>query len=257
MTEPALDSPASIDRPQDLPPAAVPWSIADAVAVYAAWLVLLILLGGLALFALQRVVSQEMAQALLLPITLAMLIGTTIGWVRLRHGSGAPGMLFGQRRPTARDIGIGILAGIAALVLLAYGLGTLLQLIAQALETELPTVQETFLEIARDPAAAPLLVAGSVLIAPFAEELFFRGMVFAALRSRMEFWPAAGISGGLFALSHLQSTLQGYLLVILIIFPLGMLLAWVYERRRTLLVPVLVHATFNLVQVFQLVREVS
>ena len=235
----------------------MPWSFTDAIVVYFIWLVALIFLGGLVLYLLQRSVSQEMAQALLLPITLLMLIGTTIGYVRLRYGPQAPALLFGQRRPSLRDAGYGILAGIAALAILAYGLGTVLQLIAQALETELPNVQETFRQIAGDQAAAPLLVAGSVLVAPVAEELFFRGMVFGVLRSRLDFWPAAGISGGLFALSHLQTTLEGYLLVILIIAPLGMWLAWVYERRRTLLVPILVHAVFNLVQVFQLISEVS
>lgn len=257
MSEPTLEPSPQIERPQDLPVAQVPWSFTDAIVVYFVWLVALILLGGLVLFALQRVVSEEMSQALLLPVTLLLLIGTTIGYVRLRHGPQAPALLFGQRRPTWRDAGLGILAGVGALVVLAYGLGTVLQLIAEAMQTELPDVQETFRQIAGDQAAAPLLVAGSVLFAPFAEELFFRGMVFGALRSRLDFWPAAGLSAGLWALTHLQTTLQGYLLVILIIAPLGMVLAWVYERRRTLLVPILVHAVFNLVQVFQLIDQVS
>ena len=257
MSEPTLDPPPQIERPADLPVARVAWSFTDALVVYFVWLVALTFLGGLVLFVLQRSVSQEMAQALLLPITLLMLIGTTVGYVRLRHGPEAPALLWGQRRPTALDVGYGVLAGIAALLVLAYGLGTVLQLIAQALETELPDVQETFRQIAGDQAAAPLLAAGSVLVAPVAEELFFRGMLFGALRSRLDFWPAAGLSAGLWALTHLESTLQGYLLVILIIAPLGLLLAWVYERRRTLLVPILVHAVFNLVQVFQLISEAS
>ena len=257
MSEPAPELQDQTQRPSDLPPARVPWSFLDAIVVYFVWLVALIFLGGLVLYGLQRAVSQEMAQALLLPVTLLMLIGTTIGYVRLRHGREAPALLFGQRRPAWGDVGFGVLAGIAALAILAFGLGTVLQLIAEALETELPNVQETFRQIAGDAAAAPLLVAGSVLVAPVAEELFFRGMVFGALRSKLDFWPAAGISGALFALSHLQTTLEGYLLVILIIAPLGVWLAWVYERRRTLVVPILVHATFNLVQVFQLISEVS
>jgi membrane protease YdiL (CAAX protease family) len=64
-----------------------------------------------------------------------------------------------------------------------------------------------------------------------------------------------GISAVLFGLSHLQTTLEGYLLVLLIIIPLGMFLAYLYERRGTLLVPILTHAVFNLVQVFELIRQ--
>ena len=49
-------------------------------------------------------------------------------------------------------------------------------------------------------AVAAVLVI--VVLAPFAEELFFRGFFFAGLRSRWSLWPAALLSGAIFGLVH-------------------------------------------------------
>jgi ABC-type glycerol-3-phosphate transport system permease component len=52
---------------------------------------------------------------------------------------------------------------------------------------------------------AAILVAGVLIVlgAPIAEELFFRGFVFAGLRRDLPLWPAAVIAGGVFGLLHL------------------------------------------------------
>jgi hypothetical protein len=150
-----------------------------------------------------------------------------------------------------------VAAGVVSVVVIGFGLGALLDFIARSLGARLPEVQEGFRELAGDRTAAPLLVLGSVLVAPAAEELFYRGMLFPALRRRMDLWPAMGLSGVLFGLSHLQTTLDGYLLVLLIIIPLGMFLAWLYERTGSIVAPVLAHATFNLIQVVVLILQES
>jgi membrane protease YdiL (CAAX protease family) len=88
-------------------------------------------------------------------------------------------------------------------------------------------------------------MAGSVLeyvvFAPIFEELAFRGLLFAMLRRRFEFLPAALLSTTLFALAH------GYSLIgFLSVFWSGFLWAWIYERTGSLIPGMVAHATNNL-----------
>jgi len=83
------------------------------------------------------------------------------------------------------------------------------------------------------------VVLAIVVIAPIAEELFFRGIVFNAWLRETGRVPAYVGSAALFALIHLS------LASLLPIFLLGLALAWVYERTGTLLAPIVMHATVN------------
>jgi membrane protease YdiL (CAAX protease family) len=84
-----------------------------------------------------------------------------------------------------------------------------------------------------------LLVVPIVIIAPIAEELFFRGVVFNALRREAtRRWAYLG-SALLFSVIHLSPV------TLLPIFLLGLVLARVYERTGSLLAPIVLHATFN------------
>lgn len=92
---------------------------------------------------------------------------------------------------------------------------------------------------------APLVMAGSVLeyvvFAPIFEELAFRGLLFAMLRRRFEFLPAAMISASFFALAH------GYSLIgFFSVFWSGFLWAWIYERTGSLIPGMVSHAMNNL-----------
>ncbi len=80
-----------------------------------------------------------------------------------------------------------------------------------------------------------------VIFAPIFEELAFRGLLFAMLRRRFEFLPAALISTSLFALAH------GYSLIGFIsVFWSGFLWAWIYERTGSLIPGMVAHAMNNL-----------
>jgi len=84
-----------------------------------------------------------------------------------------------------------------------------------------------------------VVVIAIVFLAPIAEEVFFRGVVFNAwLREGGRRWAYIG-SAALFAAIHLS------LLSLLPIFLLGLALAWVYERKGNLLAPIAMHATVN------------
>jgi len=113
-----------------------------------------------------------------------------------------------------------------------------------------------------------LLVVTAVIGAPLMEELLFRGIIQTylirffggtvgpmkptSLYGTDEVWanPAAGyrwlgilITGVLFATTHADWQHQPALLV------LGVCLGYIYERRRNLLIPILVHGLFNLIPV--------
>lgn len=75
--------------------------------------------------------------------------------------------------------------------------------------------------------------------APFAEELFFRGLVFTALAQRMTPWLAILLSGAFFGLAHLEKY------SFLAIFVIGVGLAWLYYQRRNLWLNIIAHATVN------------
>lgn len=254
MIDPAPPPDPDTESVDDSPIRDVPWTVSDAIFTLIIWLIATIFIGAFVLAGLQQLFPGTPRDAFTLSVTHVFLIASVVLYVRVRY-PGAVGRLFGPKRPGLTALFAGLGAGCIALVVFAFGLGNVLQWIANATQNELPEVQEGFRELAGQQTAAPLLVFGSVFIGPVGEELFYRGMLFPALRRKLPLWPAMGLSGVLFGISHLQTTLDGYLLVLIIIIPLGMFLAWMYERRQTLLVPVLAHAVFNLVQVMFLIRS--
>jgi membrane protease YdiL (CAAX protease family) len=84
-----------------------------------------------------------------------------------------------------------------------------------------------------------LLVLG-LLVAPVAEEVFFRGLLYNALRQRLPMFVAVLLQAVAFGLIH-PFGLAGAAAVAVG----GLALGLVYERRKTLLAPILLHALVN------------
>ncbi len=78
------------------------------------------------------------------------------------------------------------------------------------------------------------------VIAPFAEELFFRGFLYTFLRERLGIWVGAAISALIFALFHFEPV------VVAVTFLLGLACVFVYERSRSLWGNILLHSMYNL-----------
>jgi membrane protease YdiL (CAAX protease family) len=92
------------------------------------------------------------------------------------------------------------------------------------------------------PAAAAAIALAAVLWNPAVEELAFRGILYATLRSTIGVWPAAAVSGAVFAFGH------GYGVVgFVAVFWSGTLWALSYEWTRSLLPAMLAHAANNLI----------
>src|SRR5579883_228953 len=90
----------------------------------------------------------------------------------------------------------------------------------------------------QEVALLALIVA---VVVPVGEELFFRGLVFGALRRTLARWMALVASAGLFAAAHLQPV------EFLPIFILGVILAYVYDLTGSLVPGMIAHGLNNLV----------
>ncbi len=80
-----------------------------------------------------------------------------------------------------------------------------------------------------------------VAFAPIFEELAFRGLLYAILRRRFQFVPAALLSTSIFAIAH------GYGLIGFVsVLWSGFLCAWIYEKTGSLIPGMIAHALNNL-----------
>lgn len=79
------------------------------------------------------------------------------------------------------------------------------------------------------------------ILAPLTEETLFRGVIFGSLHTYLGKWTAAVISSALFSLLHFQA--YGFLPR----FMLGLILAHMYEKNRSLYPSMALHALNNFV----------
>lgn len=87
------------------------------------------------------------------------------------------------------------------------------------------------------------------VVAPIAEEVFFRGMIYRALRNGIGVWAAAIISGVLFGAMHIDSVDSDRLLQVIPLAILGIAFALLYQWTGTLYATIALHATNNAVAV--------
>jgi membrane protease YdiL (CAAX protease family)/uncharacterized RDD family membrane protein YckC len=162
------------------------------------------------------------------------LIGVAFGFASLRESPVvAPGRL-GLRgfAPSA--------LGIAALAYLAY-------IVFAAIYAPLfsPEQEDVTRDLGVDEGGLAAVAAGVLIVgvAPFSEEIFFRGFMYGGLRRRMPVWTAAAISGLIFGLLHYTG--PDSLAVVPQLAVLGILLAWLYERTGSLWLPIMLHVVNN------------
>ena len=88
---------------------------------------------------------------------------------------------------------------------------------------------------------APLIVltAIGVIMAPIAEEFFFRGSIYRYAKGIIGPRQAMVISSIIFACLHFNVR------ALMPLFIVGLLLAWIYERRGNIWAPIAFHAAFN------------
>lgn len=166
----------------------------------------------------------------------ALLIVSWVFVLRPRAIAFAMPLLGSERlRPLLAGVGWGVLAWVVASAV-TFAMVALLERLGLPPEPQAAEQAIAALE-------PWLVVLAVVVIAPIAEEVFFRGIAFNAwLHERGRRLAYIG-SASLFAVIHAS------LVSLLPIFLLGLALAWVYRRTRSLVAPIAMHATFNAISV--------
>jgi membrane protease YdiL (CAAX protease family) len=167
-----------------------------------------------------------------------------IGWLWLMHRRDIGALGF-PKRP-AKEIGWGVVGGLALYVGGVFVLGSILSELIQRLSDK----------HVRSPHQLPTHLSGGeialagitvILLAPIAEELFFRGLLFKSLRARHGFGFAGPISAVCFGAAHFQGQWQNGLLLALVMVCVGLGLAFIYEWRGNIVANIAAHATFNVI----------
>jgi membrane protease YdiL (CAAX protease family) len=183
-----------------------------------------------------------LAAAFVVPPGLVLLVG----WLRSkRHGRSAergpdavsfdPRELLLTRGGLSRDVIAGVVLGL----LLAFMNGISIQ---RGIQDYSPRTAGALSALVWNSKGLPdvsmLLVALGV-IAPVAEEVFFRGVLYAGLRKRLPVVPAVVLSSAVFAAAHMDS-------MRLLAFVLGVVAALLIEFTGSLVPAVLAHMGVNM-----------
>jgi membrane protease YdiL (CAAX protease family) len=157
-------------------------------------------------------------------------------WLAIVLGIGAgASQLFALRKPrsngTAAALGVAVLVGI-------FAVGA----IVSALPIENPGDEQGLTPTVWEPAHAGAFAANCVLfcvIAPFVEELTFRGLGQSLLYEVVGRWPSILIVGVAFGVAH------GLVDALLVLVPFGIFLAILRDRVDSVYPGMVVHGVFN------------
>lgn len=193
------------------------------------------LIAATAFFILQAMVLLIARKVNMLTVTLAFGISGLIVYLLMRlaywrsKAAGVPAILRGtQWEVSLRN------AAIAAAVACACGIAYLIVI------QHSPLWADVMKSTPALKGARIWIFALAVVAAPLCEEFIFRGLIYGGLRRSMKAPQAMLMSAAIFAVVHPP-------LSMLPVFILGLCAAWTYERSKTLLAPMLVHATYNAV----------
>ncbi len=212
---------------------AVPWSVRDVWLGVAAAAVI-IALSYVAVYVLSSLQVRPNVDIWegVFPTVMELLFLVPVWWF-VRHKRGASFTTLGFRKFPWAWFGIGFAMLVGAYIFNGY-YAFLLSLLGQQMREDATPIIEQL--------ATPWpLVFSVVIVAPFVEETFFRGFVFAGLRARMDWWWAAIISAAVFAAAH------GELLFFVPAFVFGLLFAFVYQRTNSVWPGMFLHFFVNAV----------
>ena len=143
--------------------------------------------------------------------------------------------LLALRRPRSWARAVGYAAGAVVAVYIVEGVVSLIPL------PESPGKEQGLTPTHWEPAHAGAFAANLVLfalVAPFVEELTFRGLG-QSLLAFLGRWPSILITGLAFGLAH------GLLEALLVLVPFGIALAWLRDRTTSVYPVIVVHGLFN------------
>jgi membrane protease YdiL (CAAX protease family) len=220
------------------------WRVWEAIGIY----LLALLIGGFASLPVLRLFDDEgMANLAASAVGAVAIIVVLVVWLSLRHPTWRQIMGLPDRgrwwAETRASIGFGLLLYPG----MVFGVGLVVSLVLSAIAGEPAQAPEQVpADLSGVGVAVTILYA--VIIAPLHEELFFRGVLFRGVRDRYGLGLGLVASGLGFGLIHyLDAPWQDALLLMAVMFFNGIALAWWYERRGTIVAPIVAHMVFNII----------
>jgi uncharacterized protein len=216
----------------DALPPGVPWRAWDGL-----WIWLIATLATIVIAVpLEMWLSKDAANAGLIFANELLLVVAVIVWIRRRYRVGLSAL---GLRGSIADVGVGVGFGFLGYLAAAIIGGVLIEIVQSVVNHAVEQPEQIPID---GPISTPLLAligVSVVIIAPIAEEMLFRGIIFKGLRNWAKPGAAFLLSALFFAVAHL------YPLIIPPIFVLGILLAMLVERRGSLVASIAAHITFN------------
>lgn len=132
---------------------------------------------------------------------------------------------------------------ISGILFLFAGASLFVTLFMEGVSVLLPEVMEKYAEMMESSGLTEMSLISTIatlVLAPLAEEIVFRGITFKFARSfSKKFWIANCIQALAFGIAHLNIVQGTYA------FALGLLLGYLYKKYNTLIAPMLGHCVFN------------
>ena len=247
-TEPIIPPRPDGLHPGPLEPGGAPaatWGWVEAVGIY----LLAFLAAGLATVPVFAAMGEESDLANIVATVVAALtiIGVLLLWLSKAHRGWAAVVRMPDRGRWRSDAGAGAVFGIGLYPVAVAVVGGIVLVLLQALSGDSVQAPE---QVPQDlsPVGLAVTIVYAVAIAPFGEELFFRGILFRALRDRFGFTVGAAGSAVAFGLIHYipGPAIDAALLMLVMTF-VGAAFAFIYERRGSFAAPLAAHVMFNVI----------
>jgi membrane protease YdiL (CAAX protease family) len=221
------------------------WGWVEAVGVY---VVAFLIAGMLSLPVLNAFDDEsDLANMTATVVAALVIIGILIGWLSIYHRGWVRVMRLPDKGRWGAEILAGVLYGLGLYVVAVVFVGGILLVLLNALSGDQVQAPE---QVPQGLSVVGIVVTSlyAIVIAPFGEELFFRGVLFRSLRDRH------GLKIGLlgtavgFGLIHFipGDAVDAALLMLVMAFT-GASLGFLYERRGTIVAPIAAHMTFNVI----------
>jgi uncharacterized protein len=222
-------------HPSDIAPEPtdVPWRAREAFLI----VLISLVTGGFFTMLAVTAIEDETIAVLMATLLIEASLGAWVYlWVRLRHRVGAAALGLTFRKG---DLGAGFLAAVIGLAAGAVVTQLVLTIANQVRDRPVETPQQL-------PDIQPgleVFLAGLavVIVAPIAEELFFRGFIFQAFRKWRGPTQAFFLSAIVFAIAHVSPVIMPS------IFVLGVILAYLFEKRASVVATIVAHVAYNMI----------
>lgn len=105
--------------------------------------------------------------------------------------------------------------------------------------------------VANRSISSNILIIVTAVVAPFCEEIYFRGFLYSAFKKSFGVPAALFLSSFLFSLAHLE--LYSFIPIMII----GWLLAYIYEKTKSIFTVIFLHSVYNLILISILLGKIN